>query len=175
MRPQYTIERGRQPTSSWGATGPAPIWRDIDNPKRPERDVIALVERLVDEGFGPKNMVVLCNSPSLVDRLRQSEKLHTTGPFTGAGPASRPSWTTSFPCQGPSLPNDARPSIPRMRPTFPQNAYCTSSGTAGQTIRMYGADLGVWKLEDVVNAHAYAGPLAGPRMKDPCRAAETLD
>lgn len=43
-------------------------------------------------------------------------------------------------------------------------------------LRMYG---GVWlrreKREDVVNVPAYAGPLAGPRMTDPCKAAETLD
>jgi hypothetical protein len=58
-------------SSSWGANGPRPIWRDIENPKRPERDVVALVEHLVDDGFGPRNMVVLCSSPILVNRLRQ--------------------------------------------------------------------------------------------------------
>lgn len=61
-----------------GVSGPAPMWRDLGNPKNPEVDVIAVVERLVDEGFGPGNLLVLCSSPSTINRLRG----YTVGPYS---------------------------------------------------------------------------------------------
>lgn len=53
-----------------GVVGPLPMWRDLENPKHPQIDVVAVVERLLDEGFGPTNLVVLCNSAGTAARLR---------------------------------------------------------------------------------------------------------
>src|SRR5581483_2029358 len=53
-----------------GVGGPPPMWRDVQNPKNPEIDVMAVVERLIDEGFGPGNLLVLCSSASVAARLR---------------------------------------------------------------------------------------------------------
>lgn len=61
-----------------GAEGPQPRWRDIRDSKRPQGDVIAAVEHLIDEGFGPGNLVVLCSAPTLVTRLRE----HAVGPYS---------------------------------------------------------------------------------------------
>lgn len=61
-----------------GINGPKPIWRDIRDPRRPERDVVGAVERLIDEGFGPQNMVVICCSAALVARLRE----YSIGPYS---------------------------------------------------------------------------------------------
>ncbi|ACI91298.1 nuclease-related domain family [Afipia carboxidovorans OM5] len=58
--------------------GPAPMWRDIRDVKRPDIDAMAVVERLVEDGFGPSNLAVLCSSPALVERLRQA----TVGAFS---------------------------------------------------------------------------------------------
>ena len=63
---------------SRGVAGPAPLWRSVDNPKRTEHHVIAMVERLIDEGFGPQNLTVLCSSHNLVAKLREQ----TIGPFS---------------------------------------------------------------------------------------------
>ena len=61
-----------------GVAGPKPMWRDVRDPRRAERDVIAGVERLIDEGFGPRSMVVICCSPALVARLRE----YSIGPYS---------------------------------------------------------------------------------------------
>jgi hypothetical protein len=61
-----------------GVAGPAPIWRDLENPRNPEIDVMAVVERLIDEGFGPGNLLVLCASAATAARLRS----FTVGPYS---------------------------------------------------------------------------------------------
>ncbi|WP_082884980.1 NERD domain-containing protein [Bradyrhizobium stylosanthis] len=61
-----------------GINGPAPMWRDLENPKNPEIDVIAVVEKLIDEGFGPKNLLVLCGTAKTASRLRS----FTVGPYS---------------------------------------------------------------------------------------------
>lgn len=53
-----------------GVAGPTPIWRTTTEPPR-EKDVVAAVEALLDEGFGPTNLVVLCGSAVLANRLRE--------------------------------------------------------------------------------------------------------
>lgn len=53
-----------------GPAGPIPIWQVSDGEVR-EGDVVSAVERLLREGFGPSNLVVLCGSRILVDRLRE--------------------------------------------------------------------------------------------------------
>jgi len=53
-----------------GVPGPAPIWKTCDGPAK-EKDVVAAVEHLLDEGFGPTNLVVLCGSAALASRLRE--------------------------------------------------------------------------------------------------------
>ncbi len=37
-----------------------------------------MIERLIDEGFGPHNLTVLCTSPRLVEKLRE----HTVGLYS---------------------------------------------------------------------------------------------
>jgi hypothetical protein len=60
-----------------GISGPAPIWHlTKDSPR--ESDVINVVERLIDDGFGPSNLVVLSNSQELVMKLRE----RSIGPFS---------------------------------------------------------------------------------------------
>lgn len=54
-----------------GVTGPEPAWRDIQNTSRPETDVVSALERLIDDGFGPQNLVVLCASAAAATRLRE--------------------------------------------------------------------------------------------------------
>lgn len=61
-----------------GVDGPTPIWRDVHDPKRIERDVIAVAESLVDEGYGPKRLIVLCQTTRHIGRLRE----HTVGPYS---------------------------------------------------------------------------------------------
>jgi len=53
-----------------GIPGPAPIWKTCDGPAK-EKDVVAAVEHLLDEGFGPTNLVVLCGPVALASRLRE--------------------------------------------------------------------------------------------------------
>lgn len=60
-----------------GIPGPAPIWRVSDGPAK-ERDVVNAVEHLLDEGFGPQNLVVLCGSARMAERLRE----RSIGPFS---------------------------------------------------------------------------------------------
>jgi hypothetical protein len=62
----------------FGVDGPSPKWRDIRDPKYPQADVIAVVEHLIDEGFGPSNLVILCSSAVLVAHLRQE----SVGPYS---------------------------------------------------------------------------------------------
>lgn len=51
--------------------GPAPIWRDIPDAKKADREVLAATERLINEGFGPSDIVILCDSAKRVERLRE--------------------------------------------------------------------------------------------------------
>lgn len=60
-----------------GIPGPDPIWKSSDGPAK-ERDVISAVEDLLEEGFGPKSLVVLCGSARLADKLRE----RSIGPFS---------------------------------------------------------------------------------------------
>lgn len=53
-----------------GIPGPQPIWMATDGATR-EADVMSAAERLLNEGFRPSNLVVLCESPDLVARLRE--------------------------------------------------------------------------------------------------------
>lgn len=61
-----------------GVEGPPPKWREARNSKRLDIDVIAVVEKLIDEGFGPNSLVVLCSSHALVQILRE----HSVGPYS---------------------------------------------------------------------------------------------
>ena len=68
-----------------GTAGPLPIWRVTDGAPR-ESDVISSVERLLDEGLVPTNIVVLCEDAALATRLR--ERLigaHSFGHWGGRG------------------------------------------------------------------------------------------
>lgn len=60
-----------------GIPGPNPIWRVSDGPAR-ERDVVNAVEYLLDQGFGPTSLVVLCGSARTAERLRE----RSIGPFS---------------------------------------------------------------------------------------------
>lgn len=60
-----------------GIPGPEPVWQST-NGSPTEKDVLAAVERLVEEGFGPSNLVVLCSTPSLGAKLRE----RSVGPFS---------------------------------------------------------------------------------------------
>lgn len=52
-----------------GVVGPNPSWsRVVDDVK--ESDVISIIEMLLQEGMNPSDLVVLCESASLVSRLR---------------------------------------------------------------------------------------------------------
>ncbi|MCS0495584.1 NERD domain-containing protein [Ancylobacter sp. MQZ15Z-1] len=53
-----------------GVIGPQPIWRVTNGAPR-ESDVIASVERLLDEGLTPVSIVVLCEDAALANRLRE--------------------------------------------------------------------------------------------------------
>jgi hypothetical protein len=57
--------------------GPAPQWHLTNGPPR-EGDVVDAVERLIDQGFGPTSLVVLCASGHLASRLRE----RSIGPFS---------------------------------------------------------------------------------------------
>ena len=61
-----------------GAPGPRPFWRDVCDKRSVDREVFAVVERLLNEGFGPKTLAVLCCSHELVARLRE----HIVGSFS---------------------------------------------------------------------------------------------
>lgn len=60
-----------------GVPGPDPIWRSSEGHAK-ERDVVNAVEHLLEEGFGPHNLVVLCSSARLAERLRE----RSIGPFS---------------------------------------------------------------------------------------------
>ncbi|GBQ26952.1 hypothetical protein AA0472_2280 [Acetobacter estunensis NRIC 0472] len=60
-----------------GILGPNPIWRASDGPAK-ERDVVNAVEHLLDQGFGPTSLVVLCGSRRMAERLRE----RSIGPFS---------------------------------------------------------------------------------------------
>lgn len=62
----------------FGVDGPRPKWRDLKDQRRPIPEILSAVEQLVDEGFGPKNMVVLCSSPHTSQLLRE----HSVGPYS---------------------------------------------------------------------------------------------
>jgi len=55
---------------SRGIEGPPPAWRICDG-EPGEGEVIAAIELLLDEGFNPSSIVVLCGSATLVTRLRE--------------------------------------------------------------------------------------------------------
>lgn len=60
-----------------GIPGPDPIWIASDGPAK-ERDVVNAVEHLLDQGFGPTSLVVLCGSARMAERLRE----RSIGPFS---------------------------------------------------------------------------------------------
>jgi superfamily I DNA and RNA helicase len=53
-----------------GVAGPLPIWRTTGGSPR-ESDVVASVERLLDDGFTPADLIVLCEDARLAARLRE--------------------------------------------------------------------------------------------------------
>lgn len=53
-----------------GIAGPRPMWRNTESSPR-ESDVVASVERLLDEGFTPTDLIVLCEDAGLATRLRE--------------------------------------------------------------------------------------------------------
>jgi superfamily I DNA/RNA helicase len=58
--------------------GPVPLWRDCHDVRKLRSDALAMIERLIDEGFGPDSLVVLCSSPVLAQELRR----HVVGPYS---------------------------------------------------------------------------------------------
>jgi len=54
---------------SRGISGPAPNWVAVTESK--ESDIITVVENLIDDGFGPHNLVAICGSASLVQKLKE--------------------------------------------------------------------------------------------------------
>lgn len=60
-----------------GIPGPTPVWRSSEGHAK-ERDVVNAVEHLLEEGFGPQNLVILCGSARLAERLRE----RSIGPFS---------------------------------------------------------------------------------------------
>ena len=54
-----------------GVVGPTPRWRSSRDRRSQEGDVVSAVESLLDAGFSPANLVVVCESSSLADRLRE--------------------------------------------------------------------------------------------------------
>lgn len=69
---------GEQVKPPYGVDGPLPKWRDLLNEKQPYSEIISEVERLIDEGFGPKNLIVLCTSSSTATLLRE----FSVGPYS---------------------------------------------------------------------------------------------
>lgn len=69
---------GMAAVSTRGVGGPAPVWRQTRGTKCAVNDVIPVVEHLIDEGFGPGNLVVLCASKTLVAALRE----YVVGPYS---------------------------------------------------------------------------------------------
>ena len=53
-----------------GVPGPQPIWRNSAGSPR-ESDIVTAVERLLDDGLTPANIVVLCEDSNLANRLRE--------------------------------------------------------------------------------------------------------
>jgi superfamily I DNA/RNA helicase len=53
-----------------GVPGPQPIWRSSAGSPR-ESDIVMAVERLLDDGLTPANIVVLCEDSNLANRLRE--------------------------------------------------------------------------------------------------------
>jgi hypothetical protein len=54
-----------------GVPGPLPRWRTSKDRRNQEGDVVSAVETLLDAGFNPTNLVVLCESAPLATRLRE--------------------------------------------------------------------------------------------------------
>jgi hypothetical protein len=53
-----------------GVPGPQPIWQNsVGSPR--ESDIVMAVERLLDDGLTPANIVVLCEDSNLANRLRE--------------------------------------------------------------------------------------------------------
>jgi hypothetical protein len=66
------------PATKFGADGPPPVWRISTEKKHQLRDAISAIETMVDEGFSPTTLVVLCESADLIRRLREM----TVGPYS---------------------------------------------------------------------------------------------
>jgi hypothetical protein len=58
--------------------GPKPVWRDLTDERAASSDVIAVVEKLLNEGFSHSSITVLCQDGSLVEDLRE----RLIGPFS---------------------------------------------------------------------------------------------
>lgn len=67
-----------------GIPGPDPVWNGSDGHPQ-ERDIVSAVELLLDQGFGPTSLVVLCDSARTAERLRE----RSIGPFSFGAWGSR--------------------------------------------------------------------------------------
>ncbi len=56
-------------TLASGASGPKPRWTDLQPSQKPEKIVRRVVDRLLSENFERQDIVVLCETPSLRNRL----------------------------------------------------------------------------------------------------------
>ena len=73
------------PRKDRGVGGPSPVWMTTEAAPR-ESDLVSAVERLMDKGFGPADVIVLCDDARLVGRLRErSIGAHSFGKWAGRG------------------------------------------------------------------------------------------
>jgi len=75
---RVSATHGEQVHRPYGPDGPPARWKDIAPKTAPEESAIAAIEYLIDEGFGPGNLVVLCSSARLASSLRE----RSIGPYS---------------------------------------------------------------------------------------------
>ncbi len=64
--------------SKFGVDGPEPTWRIVPERKALLRETLSVIESMIDEGFTPDNLIVLCESAEMVRKLREE----IVGPFS---------------------------------------------------------------------------------------------
>lgn len=60
-----------EPETSLGASGPTPKWINVEGKSKPEQIVLRTVAQLLDDGFEPEDIAVLCEQPRLATELAQ--------------------------------------------------------------------------------------------------------